>query len=60
MHLTPINAANNSMCGILISWFGANLAFQNTRLLMHISLVCWRKYTVAVYAYLDASQNTNS
>ena len=60
MHLTPINAANNSRRGILISWFGANLAFENIRLVIHISLVCWRKYTVAAYAYLDASQNTNS
>ena len=59
MHLTPINAANNSRRGILISWFGANLAFENIRFI-HISLVCWCKYTVAAYAYLDASQNTNS
>ena len=60
MHLTPINAANTSRRGILISWFGANLVFENVRLLIHISLFCWCKYTVAAYAYLDASQDTNS
>ena len=60
MHLTPINAVNNYMRRILISLFGANLTFENIRLLIHILLVCQCKYTMAAYAYLDASQNTSS
>ena len=60
MHLTPINAVNNSRRGILISLFCANLTFETIRLLIHILLVCWCKYTMAAYAYLNASQNTNS
>ena len=58
MHLSPINAINHSRHGIFISWFGAYLAFEKIRLLIHVSLVCWHNYTMDAYAYLDASHDT--